>query len=238
MNDNKTDVRISTDVTQAVNVIKSAILQSQSRAVRMISGTQLSLYFGIGLYVSANSRKGTWGTGAIKFISEQLRRELPGLRGFSEESIKKMRTFSEFWSQYLNRSPMATEMDLDKLQEDIECDRFSLTKWSPMATEINRDEFLGLSFSHHMEILHKTKKIDEVLLCIHEAVVHQWDKYTLRNILKAGIPRILRAYGEYCFKFTDNFIRITLPISNHDHAFLTNVIAKIKNTASQQRVSL
>ena len=82
----------------------------------MISGTQLSLYFGVGLYVSANSRKGTWGTNAIKFISEQLKRELPGLRGFSEESIKKMRTFSEFWSPYLNRSPMATEMDLDKLQ--------------------------------------------------------------------------------------------------------------------------
>ena len=33
-----------------------------------------------------------------------------------------------------------------------------------------------------------------------------------------GIPRILRAYGEDCFKFTDNFIRITLPISAHDHA--------------------
>ena len=100
----------------AVNVIKSAILQSQGRAVRMISGTQLSLYFGVGLYVSANSRKGTWGTSAIKFISEQLRRELPGLRGFSEESIKKMRTFSEFWSPNPFRSPMATEMDLDKLQ--------------------------------------------------------------------------------------------------------------------------
>ena len=28
----------------------------------------------------------------------------------------------------------------------------------------------------------------------------------------------MRAYGEDCFKFTDNFIRITLPISNHDHA--------------------
>ena len=50
MKDNKTDVQISADVTQAVNVIKSAILQSQSRAVRMISGTQLSLYFGVGLY--------------------------------------------------------------------------------------------------------------------------------------------------------------------------------------------
>ena len=36
--------------------------------------------------------------------------------------------------------------------------------------------------------------------------------------LGSGIPRILRAYGEDCFKFTDNFIRITLPISASDHA--------------------
>ena len=40
----------------------------------------------------------------------------------------------------------------------------------------------------------------------------------LAESLGSGIPRILRAYGEDCFKFTDNFIRITLPISAHDHA--------------------
>ena len=122
-------------------------------------------------------------------ISEMLRKELPGLRGFSEDNLKKMRTFSEFWSQFINRSPMASEMSLENLQQEIECDQFSLAKWSPMASEINRDEFLGISFSHHMEILHKTKNIEEVLFCIHEAVVHQWDKYTLRDILKAGIPQ-------------------------------------------------
>ena len=179
----------TTELKQAVQTIKTAILQSQGRAARMISGTQLSLYFGVGLYVSANSRKGTWGTGAIKTISEQLRRELPGLRGFSEESIKKMRTFAEFWTQYLNRSPMATELTQENARASISHDYFSLAKWSPMATEINRDEFLGISFSHHMEILHKTKDINEVLFCIHETVVHQWDKYTLRDVLKAGIPQ-------------------------------------------------
>ena len=189
MKDNKIGVQVATDVKQAVCVIKSAILQSQSRAVKMISGTQLSLYFGVGLYVSANSRKGTWGTAAIDEISEQLRRELPGLRGFSAQNIRNMRQFAEFWQPFLIHSPLASKMDFEDLQNQIECDRFSLTKWSPMASEINRDEFLGLSFSHHMEILHKTKNIDEVLLCIHEAVVHQWDKYTLRNILKAGIPK-------------------------------------------------
>ena len=180
---------LTAELKLAVQAIKGAILQSQSRAARMISGTQLSLYFGVGLYVSENSREGTWGTGAIKTISEQLRRELPGLRGFSEESIKKMRTFAEFWTQYLNRSPMATELTLENARASISHDYFSLAKWSPMATEINRDEFLGISFSHHMEILHKTKDINEVLFCIHETVVHQWEKYMLRDVLKAGIPQ-------------------------------------------------
>ena len=101
---------LTQELRSAVKIIKTAILQSQARAARMISGSQLSLYFGVGLYVSANSREGTWGTGAIKSISEQLQRELPGLRGFSEESIKKMRTFAEFWAQYINRSPLATEL--------------------------------------------------------------------------------------------------------------------------------
>ena len=36
--------------------------------------------------------------------------------------------------------------------------------------------------------------------------------------LGSGIPRILRAYDEDCFKFTDNFIRIILPISVQNHA--------------------
>lgn len=183
------DNQLTEDLRNAVKTIKTAILQSQARAARMISGSQLSLYFGVGLYVSANSREGTWGTGAIKSISSQLQRELPGLHGFSEESIKKMRTFAEFWSQYINRSPSATELKIGDTQSYITHDCFSLAKWSPLATEINRDEFLGISFSHHMEILHKTKNIQEVLFCIHEAVIHQWDKYTLREVLKAGIPQ-------------------------------------------------
>ena len=139
----------ATELQQAVHTIKTAILKSQSRAARLISGTQLSLYFGVGLYVSSNSRKGTWGTGAIEDISNQLRRELPGLKGFSAQNIRNMRQFAEFWQTYLIYSPMASKMEVADLQHEIEYDRFSLAKWSPMASEINRDEFLGISFSQN-----------------------------------------------------------------------------------------
>lgn len=170
---------------EAVRTIKQAILQSQYRAAKMITGEQLSLYYGIGCYVSANSREGTWGTGAIARISQQLRKELPGLRGFSEQNIRNMRLFAEFWTRYLNCSPTASELQIADNKHNIDIDRFSLAKWSPLASEINRDEFLGISFSHHLEILHKTKDIQKVLFYIHQTVLHKWDKYDLRNVIAA-----------------------------------------------------
>ena len=48
--------------------------------------------------------------------------------------------------------------------------------------------------------------------------------------LGSGIPRILRAYGEDCFKFTDNFIRITLPITAHDTAHDVGSVSKAIRT--------
>ena len=190
----------------AVSTIKQAILQSQYRAAKLVTGEQLSLYFGIGGYVSANSREGTWGTGAIDRISEQLRRELPGLRGFSASSIKDMRAFYEYWCQYINRQPLAVDLQITENNTVIDIDSFALQNWSPLAVEINREEFLSVSFSHHIEILHKTKDIHEVLFYIHQTVLHKWDKYDLRDRLKSGLYKLQQSA-------TNNFIQ-TMPVVN------------------------
>lgn len=82
---------------EAVKVIKTAILRSQSHAAKYANKESLSLYYSIGGYVSSNSRQGAWGTGAIEEISAWLREELPGLRGYSPANIKFMRQFFEAW---------------------------------------------------------------------------------------------------------------------------------------------
>lgn len=180
----------NTDITpyrQDVKIIKKAILESQGRALRLASGQQLSLYFGIGQYISAHSREGHWGTGAIDAISEQLHKEMPGLRGFSSGNMRKMRIFAEFWSSYINCSPMANEIESTDTELIIATDSFSIQKWSPVANEINREDILSVSFSHHMEILLKTKDINEVLFYLRQTVIHQWNKYELRDALKQDI---------------------------------------------------
>lgn len=83
----------NTELTNTVQAIKGAILQSQQRALAAINQEQLALYYGIGRFVSMNTRNKNWGKGFIEAVSEQLRKELPGLRGFSAASLRKMRTF-------------------------------------------------------------------------------------------------------------------------------------------------
>ena len=59
-------------ISQAVQVIKSAILQSQIRTAKNVNSDVLALYYSVGGFISENSRKQKWGSGAIKAISNQL----------------------------------------------------------------------------------------------------------------------------------------------------------------------
>ena len=152
---------INQNYREAVKTIKEAILRSQYRAATSVNKEQLSLYYGIGRYVSKNSRIGFWGKGAIEQISSLLQKELPGLRGFSTSNIKNMRVFYEEWEPVLNRQPLAAEFN-----------------WT---------DFLSIGFSHHTEIISKAKTLEARLFYIHECATRYWSKYTLRDYLKADL---------------------------------------------------
>jgi predicted nuclease of restriction endonuclease-like (RecB) superfamily len=87
----------NTNLNEATIIIKEAIIRSRYQAAVLVNKELLSLYYGVGKYVSDNSRSGYWGKRAIKSISENLQRELPGLRGFSDTSMRTMRLFYEAW---------------------------------------------------------------------------------------------------------------------------------------------
>ena len=93
----KGEEKLSTQYNDAVKQIKTAILQSQAKALKGVNQEQLALYYGIGRFISQNSRAGFWGKDAIDTISRQLSTEVPGLRGFSPRNLRNMRMFYEEW---------------------------------------------------------------------------------------------------------------------------------------------
>ena len=171
---------INQSYREAVKTIKEAILRSQYRAAVSVNKEQLSLYYGIGRYVSENSRTGFWGKGAIEQISSLLQKELPGLRGFSTSNIKNMRIFYEAWESVLNRQPLADDIVLDEKLLLVGIHQ-------PVADEFNWTDFLSIGFSHHIEIISKAKTLEARLFYIHECAIRYWSKYTLRDYLKTDL---------------------------------------------------
>jgi len=179
---------VKNNYSEAIKLIKSAILKSRYRAAALANKELLSLYYGIGKYVSENSRNGTWGTGAIETISERLQQELPGLRGFSASNIKKMRIFFEEWSKfYKSRQPITG--DLEKESKEIDIQVF-IPNRSLITNDLTTEQikmFFSVGFTHHWEIIAKVKSLKERLFYIERCAIEFWSVENLRYQLKSNL---------------------------------------------------
>lgn len=175
---------------KAVETIKTAILQGQYEAAKGVNRIQLAVYFAIGKYISLNTRKGKWGTGALEVISQQLRKELPGLKGFSASSMRNMRKFYEEWSMLDSNSSVMTDdnstiaiaelqsvknqidnnsaIAIAELKTDDGIDVYN-TLQIPNIKDFPVEDFFRLPFSHHIRIIEGIKDLKARYYYIHRA---------------------------------------------------------------------
>ena len=162
----------------AVKAIKTAILRSQYDAARSVNEKQLMLYYGIGKYISMNSRKGFWGKGAIDAISGQLSKELPGLRGFKASNLKAMRFFYEEWK--------ALNTCFDIRENNNETDSISVFANTEIEAQYSIfKSFFQIGFTHHRVILIKVKDLSARLFYVR----HCAEEHYSVEALKASIAR-------------------------------------------------
>ena len=162
-------------IASAVQAIKTAILQGQYEASVGVNRVQLATYYGVGRYLSQHTRKGVWGTGALKAISEQLQREMPGLRGFSATQLKEMRLFYEGWMMLDNSSVVTDKLaelpnssvatdELQTIDEEVQLN--SLIAINDIQN-FPVEDFFRVPFTHHSRILGKVKTLQERYYYIH-----------------------------------------------------------------------
>lgn len=159
----KGEEKLSTQYNDAVKQIKTAILQSQAKALKGVNQEQLALYYGVGRFISQNSRAGFWGKDAIDTISRQLSTEVPGLRGFSPRNLRNMRMFYEEWKCLdTNLADASAKLDLGNKSADESANLDSCKSLTPLEiADIPIVAFFSIGFSHHTLILSKTKTLEE-----------------------------------------------------------------------------
>ena len=171
MEENKSIIPLS----QAVEAIKTAILQGQYEANKEVNRIQLAVYFAIGKYLSRNTRNLEYGAGAIKAISDKLYKDLLGLRGYSETSLKNMRKFYDNWKMLDADLSVTTDnsqssiaivessqesavvtAELQKAQNQIDIYH---AIYVPNVTEFPVEDFFSVPFTHHISLIEKTKDL-------------------------------------------------------------------------------
>ena len=171
--------KLNPQYNDAVQQIKTAILKSQAKALAGVNQEQLALYYGIGRFISQNSRDGFWGKDAIEVISRQLSAEVPGLKGFSPRNLRNMRTFYEQWKSLdTNLADASAKLEGTKELADTSAKIALEDNLLPTALiDIPVVAFFSIGFSHHVLILQKTKTAEErkyyIQLCADLKLSHE-----------------------------------------------------------------
>ncbi len=179
----------------AAETIKTAILQGQYEAAKGVNRIQLAVYFGIGKYVSLNTRKGVWGTGALEAISQILRKELPGLKGYSATQLREMRLFYEAWqmldpnssvmtNELIGSAPANSSVMTDELHAYNNHIDIYHSIQIPNLADFPVEDFFKVPFTHHTQIRAIKTSLEARYYYIHRTAEEHLTTRSLEKLIK------------------------------------------------------
>ena len=77
--------------------ITSEVRVARLRAARTVNSELLALYWRIGRLILIRQESEPWGSGVIKRLANDLRREFPDMKGLSPTNLQYMRAFAAAW---------------------------------------------------------------------------------------------------------------------------------------------
>ena len=95
----------NTDFTNFVKDIKQKILASQYEALKAVNKELIELYWDIGKNIVLKQKAFGWGKSVVKNLSDELRKEFVGIKGFSVQNLWNMR---QFYLEYSENEKLQT----------------------------------------------------------------------------------------------------------------------------------
>jgi len=90
--------------------IKERIRSAQYAALKAVNSELIELYWDIGRMIVERQAREKWGKAVVDRLAQDLRKEFPGIRGFSASNLWRMRLFFEAYSENEKLAPMVREI--------------------------------------------------------------------------------------------------------------------------------
>ena len=209
------------EYNQFIAEIKESITKSRYKAASLANRELLLLYYHTGYKLYDMIKQSNWGTGVIRNISDDLQKELPGLRGFSYRNLQKMKQFYEEYEilrsyvlsvnnqSFVIMPSVTAQIDDNELMPLITAQTDTENR-EQQVDKFVENVFLKIGFTHHILLINKCKDINERVFYFQKTIENQWSVTILEHHINS---RLYQLKG----KMINNFER-ALPKKLHKHA--------------------
>ncbi len=92
------------------DALLALIHQQRQKAYSQMNTTLIELYWQIGKYISNKVKSADWGKGVVNELSRYIVANDPGIRGFSDKNLWRMKQFYETYHENEKLSPLVREL--------------------------------------------------------------------------------------------------------------------------------
>ena len=101
--------------SEILNLIK----HSRSNAIRSVNAELIDLYWNIGKHISQKIEQAEWGNSVVTELAKHIQQNEPGIKGFSDKNIWRMKQFYETYKDFPKLSTLLREISQLSFQEII-----------------------------------------------------------------------------------------------------------------------
>ena len=189
------DVNVDQEYVQWIAELKVRYRSAQSKAAVRVNAEQLMFNWELGRDLVLKKAEQRWGSGVVEQVSLDLQAAFPESKGFSTTNLWYMKQWYTFYSGASERlAQLGRELPQKKLQqlggEFQVVENENNIKLHQAGGEIGiafPSVFAYVPWRHHVEIVAKSKSIEEALFYILKTIEGNWSRDTLVNCIKADL---------------------------------------------------
>ena len=101
---------LPSDYAELLSSVKERVRSAQYAALKAVNVELVSLYWDIGRMIVERQKGETWGKSIVEQLAGDLRREFPGVGGFSASNLWRMKGFYETYRDAEKLAPLVREI--------------------------------------------------------------------------------------------------------------------------------
>jgi predicted nuclease of restriction endonuclease-like (RecB) superfamily len=199
------EIMIQEQFTEIIQLIK----QSRSKAIAAVNTEMINLYWNIGQYIHNRIETAEWGKSVVKELADFLQRSEPGLKGFSDANLWRMRQFYEIYKDTPKLAPLVREINWSN----------NLIIFSRCKTEEEREFYLSFSKRENYSKRELERQISSSL----------FERTMIGNSKLATVVREIHPEVNNTFKDSYIFDFLNLPESYSENELQQGLIKQMKN---------